>query len=236
MAHTIYLPRGRKVFYHCQYVYDRQLGCIFVVPTCVVLDAGLLTLTSVVGCCCQRARSSENLSHLDGKPADLATFRQAWSNECPYVIITSNVLCSVAVLCNCFLLLLLGSQPLLLVAGPRRRCLLAAALATTCKTSCSQLHGQTWNCQALFDSVEAWVFLSHTGVVLFVSRFQWPLPACAKQESTMHSRELKDWQFPNQRRSASAAMVPSGNLNEAIGAPQSKSDFRSLISMVGCCL
>ena len=44
----------------------------------------------------------------------------------------------------------------------------------------------------------------------------------------MHSREPKDWQFPNQRRSASAAMVPSGNLNEVIGAPQSKSDFRSL--------
>ena len=162
MAHTIYLPRGRKAFYHCQYIYDRQLECIFVAPRCVVLDAGLLTPDTdvgrwcsglVVGCCCQLARSSENLSHLDGKPADLATFRQAWSNECPYVLITSNVLCSVAVLCNCILLLLLGSQHSLLVVGPRRRCLLAAVLATICRTSCSQLHGQTWNCQASFDSV-----------------------------------------------------------------------------------
>ena len=70
-----------------------------------------------MGCCCQLVRSSENLSHLDGKPADLATFRQAWSNECPYVVITANVLCSVAVLCNCILVLLLGIRFWWLVQG-----------------------------------------------------------------------------------------------------------------------
>jgi len=51
--------------------------------------------------CCP-ARTSENLSHLDGKPADLATFRQAWANECPYVIITTSVASSVAVRATAF--------------------------------------------------------------------------------------------------------------------------------------
>ena len=56
--------------------------------------------------CCP-ARSSENLSHLDGKPADLATFRQAWANECQYVVITASVasslaVCATAFCCHCF--------------------------------------------------------------------------------------------------------------------------------------
>ena len=50
-----------------------------------------------------KLRNQQHLGYLDGQPADLSTFRRAWTNELPWIRIANSVLLdsSAAVVCTC---------------------------------------------------------------------------------------------------------------------------------------
>ena len=95
MSLTVYLPPGRKAFYHATYIYDRILVLLF----CCVNGRGCRCHR--MPSCPVKLRSGEDLARLDNSPADLGTFRQAWANECPWIkIVSSEALFTGCAACN----------------------------------------------------------------------------------------------------------------------------------------
>lgn len=90
MSLRVYLPAGRKFFYHSQYEYERRLGfnnqnkfqqsCRTPCKSRKFNDhVGRLAThhDDVYVFAMPVPRSMQDLAHLDGKPADLSTFRRA---------------------------------------------------------------------------------------------------------------------------------------------------------------